>query len=394
MKLINKIFDSRIQAYNMLFEINLEDYLNISKTIIEENQFQRRRVKSSSTIYSLLKNDLMIGCIIPPIVLALSKNADDIDVTKNTSDHEIIELINKHIKDLIILDGLQRTYTIRDLFKDLEKNENKTILSKVKSKKIRIEIYLGLNKLGILYRMLTLNTGQTPMSIRHQIEILYSDYLNQDIDGIKLLLEVDDKSPQKLGEYKFKDIIEGFNSYLEREYLTLNRNDILENIKGLEKLSSENQDKDLFIDFLNTYHKLVLKFIDKSNSWKFNSGSIEPELSGQPFGKTSIKIFTKSQVMTGFGSAIGKLIDFELLEDITSVVDLFDNVTFSNEEDSFNNLIVKLDKIRIVAKKIGNDQRMFFHFFFRELFDNKGEAYLNINSSIDEAYSTYLRKTQ
>ena len=394
MKLINKIFDSRIQAYNMLFEINLEDYLNISKTIIEENQFQRRRVKSSSTIYSLLKNDLMIGCIIPPIVLALSKNADDIDVTKNTSDHEIIELINKHIKDLIILDGLQRTYTIRDLFKDLEKNENKTILSKVKSKKIRIEIYLGLNKLGILYRMLTLNTGQTPMSIRHQIEILYSDYLNQDIDGIKLLLEVDDKSPQKLGEYKFKDIIEGFNSYLEREYLTLNRNDILENIKGLEKLSSENQDKDLFIDFLNTYHKLVLKFIDKSNSWKFNSGSIEPELSGQPFGKTSIKIFTKSQVMTGFGSAIGKLIDFELLEDIPSVVDLFDNVTFSNEEDSFNNLIVKLDKIRIVAKKIGNDQRMFFHFFFRELFDNKGEAYLNINSSIDEAYSTYLRKTQ
>ena len=80
-------------------------------------------------------------------------------------------------ENLIILDGLQRTYTILELIEELKSEEdNQEELSKVLSNSIRIEVFLGINKIGILYRMLTLNTGQTPMSIRHQIEILYSDY--------------------------------------------------------------------------------------------------------------------------------------------------------------------------------------------------------------------------
>ena len=253
---------------------------------------------------------------------------------------------------------------------------------------------MGINKLGILYRMLTLNTGQTPMSIRHQIEILYSDYLTQKIDNIQLLLEADDKTPRKLGEYKFKEIIEGFNSYIERKYLTIDRSEILENIETLEKLSTENQDRDLFIDFLKSYHHLVETFINKSNNWEYNSDEIEIELSALSFGKNAKKIFSKSQVMTGFGSALGKLVDFNKLENINSINELIDKVDFTNSVDTLNKLVIKLDQIRIVAKKIGNDQRMFFHFLFRELFNNKSEAYLNLNKAIDEAYSTYEQKTQ
>jgi hypothetical protein len=393
MKLVNKLYDRKVRAFNLLFEINLKEYLDIAEKIFTKNKFQRRRVKSSSTVYSLLKEDLKIGCIIPPIVLALSKqNAELSDENfENFSAGQIEDVVNNNIEDLIILDGLQRTYAIRDLYSELQSRGDEESLKKVSNHIIRIEIYVGIDKIGILYRMLTLNTGQTPMSLRHQIEILYSDYLDNGFEVIKLLLEVDDTSPRNIGEYKFKDVIEGFNSYINRDYLTIDRSDILENIKALEKLSKENQDRDLFKDFLLLYHKFVSEIIEKSNNWEYSDTL---ELSGQPFGRNAHKIFTKSQVMTGFGSAVGKLIDFNIISNLHDLNTEIPKINIGNPNETFENLILKLDKIRTVAKKIGNDQRMFFHFLFRELFDKKGDAYLDLNKSIEEAYSTYLRKTQ
>lgn len=392
MKLINKIFDNRIKAYNLLFEINLEDYYQMSKSILDKNEFQRRRVKSSSTVYSLLKKDLLEGCIVPPIVLALSDK--DFDPEKGFEEKQITDYIIKEQNRLIILDGLQRTFTIRDLFKDLESSKDEESLKKLSSQKLRIEIYLGINKIGILYRMLTLNTGQTPMSMRHQIEILYSDYLEQDLGGITLLLESQDKTPKGKKEYKFKEIVEGFNSYLDRDYLPMDRNSVLENIESLEKLSTKNLDNDLFVDYLKAYDGLVQTLVEKANDWEFDDKTLDTTLSGQPFGKDAMKLFKRTQLMTGFGSAIGKLIDFNSIEDLNDIPNLFNDIQLGDVNSSFNNYIAKLDYIRRVAKKIGNDQRMFFHHFFRELFDKKSDSYLDFNKSIDEAFSTYLRKTQ
>ncbi len=393
MKLVHKLFDKKVKAFNLLFEIHLNEYLDIAEKIFNKNKFQRRRVKSSSTVYSLLKEDLKTGCIIPPIVLALTKQNKRLN--DNDFEHFSIEqienVVNENIEDLIILDGLQRTYTIKDLFSELQSKKDEESIENISRHIIRIEVYVGIDKLGILYRMLTLNTGQTPMSLRHQIEILYSDYLDNDFEGIKLLLEVDDISPKNTGEYKFKDIIDGFNSYIDRDYLTIDRNDILENIKTLEKLSKENQESDLFKDFLLLFHKFVQTIIEKSDDWEYSS---DLELSGQPFGKNVNRIFSKSQVMTGFGSAIGKLVDFHIINSIQDLDKEVQNINIGEPNDTFENLLSKLDKIRIVAKKIGNDQRLFFHFLFRELFDKKDDAYLDLNKAIEEAYSTYLRKTQ
>ncbi len=386
----DKIFDNRIDSLNLLIEINIEEYYNLSKNILENNEFQRRRVKSSSSVYSLLKTDLRQGCVIPPIVLALAIEAKP---AKEVENEELIALVNANIEKLIILDGLQRTYTIRDLVNELtEKNdpERENILNH----KIRIEIYIGINKLGILYRMLTLNTGQTPMSSRHQIEIIYSDYIKTGVDGITLIKETDGDTPNKIGEYKFRDIIEGFTSYLERDYLTIDRVDILDNIKSLEKLAAENQETDLFLDFLIVYNNFVEKMVELSDGWEFNGEGLDSKLSGQPFAKNALKMFNKSQIMTGFGSAIGKLSDFEAIKKVTDLNELIEKLQSSNIENDLNTLIIKLDSIRIIAKKIGNDQRLFFHFFFRELFDKKSDSFLNITSSINEAYKQYERKTQ
>lgn len=386
----DKIFDNRIDSLNLLIETTLEEYFNLSKNILENNEFQRRRVKSSSSVYSLLKTDLRQGCVIPPIVLALSMEAKP---KKEESDELLVETINKHKEKLIILDGLQRTYTIRDLVNELNEKGDPD-KAEILKRKLRIEIYIGINKLGILYRMLTLNTGQTPMSSRHQIEIIYSDYIQSGIDGITLIKEVDGDTPNAIGEYKFRDIIEGFTSYLDRDYLTIDRTDILDNIKSLEKLAVENQGSDLFVEFLKTYDTFVKKMNDIGGAWNFNEESLDQKLTGQPFARNALKIFNKSQVMTGFGSALGKLLDNGAIEKSADALTMIAELKSENIDSDLNTLIIRLDSIRIVAKKIGNDQRMFFHFFFRELFDKKSDGYLNIENSINEAFKQYERKTK
>lgn len=390
MKVRDKIFDNRIDSLNLLIETTIEEYFELSKNILDNNEFQRRRVKSSSSVYSLLKTDLRQGCVIPPIVLALAIEAKP---KKNETDEVLLETINNHKEKLIILDGLQRTYTIRDLVNELnEKGDPEK--DKILKSKLRIEIYIGINKLGILYRMLTLNTGQTPMSSRHQIEIIYSDYIQSGVDGITLIKETDGDTPSDVGEYKFRDIIEGFTSYLDRDYLTIERTDILDNIKSLEKLAVENQGSDLFLDFLKTYDTFVRKMNSIGIKWTFDESGLEQKLNGQPFAKTTLKIFNKSQVMTGFGSALGKLIDFGAIKNTSDVLEMISKLSTNDIHETLNTLVVKLDGIRIVAKKIGNDQRMFFHFFFRELFDNKSDGYLKLENAISEAFKQYERKTK
>lgn len=104
----------------------------------------------------------------------------------------------------MLLDGLQRTYTLIDADTEMEKKSAEEYQKFLKNK-LRLEIYVEINKFGILYRMLTLNTGQTPMSARHQLEMLYSDMLNTEFEGVKLVTDKDGKAdpdPQIINNQK------------------------------------------------------------------------------------------------------------------------------------------------------------------------------------------------
>lgn len=380
------IVDNRINARNFILEISLKEYYDLSKDVLSNNEYQRRRVKSSSSVYSLLKEDLRRGCLMPPIVMAISEN-----VKETISDNNIVSIINKNKTRLIILDGLQRSYTIRDLIQEILSSDDSN-KDKIFQNKIRIELYVGINKLGILYRMLTLNTGQTPMSTRHQIEIIYSDYAEVDVAGLRLIREIDDQSPKKIGEYKFRDVIEGFTSFVQRDYLTLERTDILDNIKSLEKLATIDSSNQLFEDFIQVYHKFVKK-LDAIYSSDIFYGEDENEIE-RAFGNNVVTIFRKSQSLTGYGAAIGKLIDFQEVKSFKDISSRIDSLVFPTPNDTLKDLLRVLDRVRDKAKKIGNDQRLYFFYFYRRLFDKESESYLNIKKAIDAAYNAYVRETQ
>lgn len=383
MKVLSSLRDHRISSTNFLVEITVDEYLQFAKDILEKNEYQRRRVRASKTVYSLLKKDIQKGCIMPPLVLAITSQMKDGEPKLE----EFEDFLNANKDHLIILDGLQRTYSIVDLINEVLNRKDEDSLKTILSHPIRAEFYVGLNRLGILYRMLTLNTGQTPMSLRQQIEILYLDYSHVSINGIELIREADGKKASAPNQYNFRDIVEGFNSYLERNELPIDRANILENIKSLENLALENQEIDIFENYLKSWNSFMSALMKYGKDTEISAELLE-DISA-PFGENLIQVFKKPQAMSGFGAAVGKLKDFELVNDFDQAIKIIEEIVIEDPLNLLESINRHLDWIKNNTKKIGNAQRSYFQYYFREILNPENENYKNTERATDSALRKY-----
>ncbi|MDL2261425.1 hypothetical protein LJC08_04245 [Methanimicrococcus sp. OttesenSCG-928-J09] len=402
MNILSHTYDKRIATDNYFIEMSYQEYLSVANDIIDNNPYQRRRVNRSTSIYSQLKQDMKTGCIFPPIVLALN-NEGLAEIVQRTDLGLMKKQIEKNMKNMLILDGLQRTYTMIDAAKELKNTADK---NKFMKNKIRAEIYFDINRFGTLYRMLTLNTGQTPMSLRHQIEILYSD-LRLVNDGIYLIPEAEGKTPSKMnvGEYKFNDAVDGFISYVQSSYYPMDRSSILDTIKNLETISNEDLNSDLFENFIKVYNELCKKitaFVSKTDVDEYilqmKSGANDSfNLSGlnDPksfmFASSVQDLFNKPQSFTGFGGALGVLRDRNIITSLDSITEVIGQINPGGDDDFewFSSLNEYMNGIKKTSKKIGNSQRLFLYHFFRSLFQTEGDTYLNLKLSVDAAERKY-----
>lgn len=327
MKILTSTNDKKISAVNHLIEMRLGDYADISKDILKNNELQRKRIKTSNRSYVLLKDDLKKGCVIPPIVLAIFPNEKE-NIDKFNANN-LIEKIVTAGSELLILDGLQRTYTINDTLSEIS-NDPK-LLEDVKNLPLRIEVYTGISKIGVLYRMLTLNTGQNPMSTRHQIEMLYSDY-KHGFPGLVFITEADEKIPSGDNEFRFNDILDGFISYITGDYLPLEREDLIKMIKNLEILTKDDKQKDLFKQLITCYNNFRVKINKLASSWTYDN---QLDIKRKAFGKNVNEIFSKVQVIAGFGSALNFLIENELIENLEEVNLLSNKISGDNIDCKF-----------------------------------------------------------
>lgn len=383
MKLASDLRDHRIDSRNILVDMSIGKYVDLAREIIHKNEFQRKRVRSSKTVYALLKQDLQRGCVMPPIVLALTSDEDGSLI----QEHDLETAITGQKDHLVILDGLQRTYTLIELLDDLIEKGDEDELNRVRQHIIRVEFYVGINRLGILYRMLTLNTGQTPMSLRQQIEILYFDYSNQSIQGLELIREADGQNATGPNQFNFRDVLEGFNSYVERNELPIDRSDILENVKSLEHLARENDQYDLFAGYLRAWHELLTHILDVTGNPDVSSEFREEY--GTPFGKNVLQVFKKPQAMAGFGAAVGRLRDFSILQGFEDVTRNVGNISVDDGQEFVDSINRALDWIKNNTKKIGNAQRSYFHYFYREILNPDSDSYLQPDQAVETALQKY-----
>lgn len=386
MKILASNEDKRINSTNILIESTIGEYLALAENILKNNDLQRRRVRTSKTTYSLLKKDLISGCVMPALVLAYT-GENSVETTIGSDIFQSMMANNEHI---IILDGLQRTYTMLDAREEVSKEKEAKFLQFP----VRIELYVNINKFGVLYRMLTLNTGQTPMSIRHQLEMLYSDLLNTEIAGVKLIPEKDGKADPNENEFAFKNAIEGFNSYISQDPMPMDRTDILENIKMLENITDEAVDRDLFKDFLELYFGLFNTLKNISNGAVITKEELEERgITSIIIGDRVSKIFSTSQAMTSFGAAIGIMKEREVVSSFNDVMETIEALEEKYREGNsawMVDLVETISNISKKAKKIGNDQRLFFVYFYRELLNKESDSYLDLAGAVKTGYRKYL----
>lgn len=367
--------DRKVNSQNIQFLMDIGSYAELASNVINNNPYQRNRVSKSGSIYNLLREDLLKECIIPPIVLASTS-----ELREGSSSEELLDEVLADHGNLKILDGLQRSLSIIDVY-----NNNRDFFDNlVEPYLIRVEAYLSISDTGILYRMLTLNTGQTPMTLRHQLEILFSKYADGDLDGVRILREVDETSVKSIDNYRFSDLIEGYSSFLEKNELPIDRFDILQTVRTIKFISDESSEKIEFSDFVSSYRALSLAFNDNFPDWNYPE-DVEEDLRtvANPFGREVYKIFNKSQPLTGFGAAVAELIASGAIAGLDEISELSQRLEFgANDLLSINKY---LDDVRSASKKIGNGQRIYFKLFFKYLLDREGSTFLRVSESMEKA---------
>lgn len=390
------LFDKKVSGVNVSLDIPIGEYWAVAQHVLKANDYQRAKVSSRGKPYQLLQRDLIDGCVMPPIILALKQErnsslsgvlstvqAGEIDgAAKQAIERVVIEGISE--RDFLILDGLQRTHTLGECISLLSSSPGR--LDAFLQRLIRVEVYVGLNKTGILYRMLTLNTGQTPMSFRHQIEMLYRDHLGNEKmpDGITVLREAEGKRARGAAKYKFSEVVDMYYAFSTGRAESIDRQTLVNQLGELDFLEGYNGSNSDLQSLLVCYNAFVRKIEAVSGDWEFDLEALKadfPEASVErPFGTNVASIFERVQPMTAFGAEVKRLMRQGQVDGFESLTELIHGCAFDTGKDAALNLLVlTLDDIAKKATKIGPAQRDFFQYSFRALFNAESDAFQNLS---------------
>ncbi|SPR95926.1 hypothetical protein [Cupriavidus taiwanensis] len=168
--------------------------------LINRLDFQRDTLREK--LYQRLQIDINKGCIMPPITIAM---VDGVNVELESSPERIAQELGSRLQEAFVLDGIQRLNTLRRAADSDEFNGDRWLY---------INFIISTSKDRLLYRMITLNNGQRPMSARHQIEALADSFFDFDDVELDLLAEKGGRRVKAPGFFKKADFVKGYMSYL------------------------------------------------------------------------------------------------------------------------------------------------------------------------------------
>ncbi|WP_373928664.1 hypothetical protein QTN93_00450 [Sphingomonas aerolata] len=291
-------YDSRIQNFMVSARADYEWYLQKTSASDESLEIQRDIIRGSKP-YKNLRADLKLGCILPTIVLAVQNidqtvvekynksegfiraSRDDLDVLQAAIEGSAAEAFD-------IIDGLQRTNALRQTFEDLERSEHEAFLQR----SLRLEVWINIAFFPLAYRMLLLNAGQRPMSMKHQIDILSGGLANdlKDLDGIEIFRVKDHKRRVRPGQFHLSTLAQAFQAWMQRSPNVDRTNLVVETMVvdealeslGIDLTSEDGNQRDGFRQFVEWVLTL-----------------------DQALGEPQNRFFGNETVVLGFAAAIG-----------------------------------------------------------------------------------------
>lgn len=193
--------DGVVDAAVSLGRVTYEYALDKLYPLVDRLAIQRN--VQNPKFYDRLQRDILRRCLMPPITVAFV-----VDNPKALSASTIVfqKYVDDNISEGFILDGIQRLHTLHRA-----KQESPDIFPLDQA--LFLNVILCSSVDNLLYRMITLNNGQKPMSARHQVEILTSNAFTFD-DGALGFVTEKDRLRLRPGIFKRADFELAYMAYL------------------------------------------------------------------------------------------------------------------------------------------------------------------------------------
>lgn len=205
--------DLRTNTPVVYAQLPIEDYLAVVGDEFENFTIQRRRENHKA--YRRLKVDIAGGALLPSITLAVKPDKVGAIVPlfeKAEADPSLYRELASALStqgQVDILDGLQRTYIITDLKKEG--------IAFVKNQNLHVEFWLEADIDKLIYRIIILNAGQKPMSIRHQIELLFMSLktsIEKQIPDLDIYTERENTRRTKAKKFALSAIVSAYQAFI------------------------------------------------------------------------------------------------------------------------------------------------------------------------------------
>lgn len=222
--------DDRLNSYCVTAKCSYRYFLDLT-TGAEGNLNIQRSIIKGAKAYATLRSDLKRGCVLPPIVLAVHVNLS-CPVLDIFHDNDMMalstQLTQVTSEDVYIIDGLQRTNAIRQTRNELEGAARDVFLDR----ELRLELWLNIPFGAIAYRMLLLNAGQRPMSVKHQVEVLSSKLVDdlQSVPNLDIFRVGDTRRRAQPGQFQLAKLAQAFQAWLQGQPNLDLRNSVMEEL--------------------------------------------------------------------------------------------------------------------------------------------------------------------
>lgn len=191
--------DSVIGGYVVAGCVNYDFALKRFFPLINRLDIQRDPLKTK--FYSRLESDINRGCIMPPITIAvISEHTQNI-----RNNDEVTKFIEANVDNAFILDGIQRLNTLKRASTHADFDNSRPLF---------VNYIIASSRDKLLYRMITLNNGQKPMSARHQIDVLAETFFDFSEINLQLVTEKGKGRVRAPDSFKKADFVKGYIAYL------------------------------------------------------------------------------------------------------------------------------------------------------------------------------------
>ncbi|MCX5590898.1 hypothetical protein [Alcaligenes endophyticus] len=312
---LDTVIDSYVAMGKTTYKVALDDLYPLI------NRFEAQRKLQDKKFYKRLQTDIVGGCIMPPITIAfIDKEENNLS---EVSDFE--NFINRNLEFGYILDGMQRLNTLKSASEDEDFDYNRIAY---------LNIIVANNQDKLLYRMITLNNGQKPMTPRHQIEILTSEMFDfNNLKNISVQTEKSRAEKSIRGSFNLGDISRGYLAFL-----TNNVNN--ENNKIIDEKMDE---------------ILVTRILDNRESTQ--------ELSFQKILKLIDKLSEDTEIKQWFG------VNNNLIGFCVGIKNSYDNLKHITPEEFLSSIIIfdkAFNSINASKVNLGKYRRQLSNEFIKE----------------------------